>query len=151
MDDHATSKWFHVALALLRKMPNASDNEIYNAFLLEGVDPHLAADFVDFIPLAYGRLLLANSGARFSDSFQRRLPDGQLSESRPLSSEPIWNLISSLAKEELSSGISKDRLLSVAGRSAEIDAANQLLNKGSKLEDIVFSAPVFLAADRLLQ
>lgn len=40
---------------------------------------------------------------------------------------------------EIEHGISAQDLLSVAARSAEFDAANQLLNKGSKLQNIAFT------------
>jgi hypothetical protein len=34
--------------------------------------------------------------------------------------------------------------LAIAGRSAEFDAANKLLNSGSKLESLKFTEPVLL-------
>lgn len=47
------------------------------------------------------------------------------------------------ANEEVARGVSAEDLLAIASRSAEFDAANQLLNKGSKLQNLVFT-PVVL-------
>jgi hypothetical protein len=45
----------------------------------------------------------------------------------------------SFAKAEVGRGVSEKDLLAVAGHSAEFDAANQLLNRGSRLEDLVLT------------
>jgi len=47
----------------------------------------LAARLIGFLPIAYCRLILQASGARFSDTFQQVLPDGGISSERSLSSE----------------------------------------------------------------
>ena len=61
-----------------------------------------------------------------------------MSKERPLKSEPVWNAALAFARTESEQGISVQDFLVVAGRSAEFQAANQLLNKGSKLENLVF-------------
>jgi hypothetical protein len=98
-----------------------------------GIEPGLAVRFVEFVPLAYGRLLLAPSGAQFSSVFQRRLPNSAISEPRPLSSEPIWDAVLSFAQAEIAKGISVEDFLAVAARSAEFQGANELLKSGSKI------------------
>jgi hypothetical protein len=69
------------------------------------------------------------------------LPAGKSIE-QPLSSEPVWDAAVAFAHAEVERGVSGQDLLAVAARSAEFDAANQLLNKGSKLENIKFTVPV---------
>jgi hypothetical protein len=61
---------------------------------------------------------------------------------QPLSSEPVWNAVVAYAHTEVERGVSSQNLLAVAARSVEFDVANQLLNKGSKLENIRFNVPV---------
>ena len=76
---------------------------------------------------------------QFPNTFQRRLTNGTISSERLLSSEPVWNDAIEFARDEAERGISGEDLLAVAGRSAEFDAVNQLLNKGSNLRDIVLT------------
>src|SRR5437667_8608211 len=117
------------AVAVFRRSPNLGDDEIHRAIVAAGVEPRLADRLIEFLPIAYCRLILANSGARFSDMFQRILPSG-ISEKRSFSSEPVWNAALAFARAEVKSGVSREDLLAVAARSAECHAANQLLQKG---------------------
>jgi hypothetical protein len=129
------------AVSIFRTATNLDDYAMYQALVADGVDAHRAARLVEFLPVVYCRLILQNSGARFSHTFRRTLPGGQ-SQEQPLSSEPIWNEIVEFANAEVEHGVSGQDLLAVGARSAEFDAANQLLNKGTQLENIVFAAPV---------
>ena len=52
--------------------------------------------------MTYCRSILAGTGPRFSDMFQRRQKDGSLSPERILGSEPVWTEIMSFAKAEQS-------------------------------------------------
>jgi hypothetical protein len=101
----------------------------------------------EFVPIAYCRILLDNTGVHFSDSFCTMLHDGTVSVEQPFVSEPIWNAAVTFARKELASGLSQDDLLFVAGRSPEFDAANSLLQKGVPLEKITFTSPVLKTAD----
>src|SRR5690242_13311478 len=126
------------AVALLRNSPTLGDEAIYQLLVAEGFEHQIAARLVEFLPIAYGRLILANSGIRFSDTFERILPDGRIS-SKSLSSEPLWESAVAFARTEADHGVSGKDLLAVAGRSAELHAANQLLQEGAKLEDLAFT------------
>jgi len=130
------------AVVILRELPNASDEEILRKLLAAGVERIVASRLVEFLPLAYSRLILSESGVRFCDRFQRKLADGSLSSERPLDSEPLWAEIVSFARSEKQSGITGDALLALAGRSSEFDAVNQLANRGSKLKDIALTPAV---------
>ena len=110
--------------------------------LAAGVERVVASRLVEFLPLAYSRLILSESGVRFCDRFQRKLADGSLSSERPLDSEPLWAEVVSFARAEKSSGVNGDALLAIAGRSSEFDAVNQLANRGSKLKDIALTPAV---------
>ena len=129
------------AIAIFRNSPNLRDEDVFRVLVEQGTTRDLAARLVEFLPMAYCRLILRNSGARFSDTFRRTLPTGRSQEKR-LDSEPIWHAAVSFANAEADQGISGNDLLIVAERSAEFHAANQLLNKGSKLENLEFTPPV---------
>lgn len=127
------------AVVIFRELLNSSDEEVFRKLVGTGVDRQYAARLVEFLPMAYGRLLLGKAGTRFSEMFQRMTPSGDLSAERPLSSEPVWGEVVSFAQAEAGRGVSRKDLLAVAGRSAELDAANQLLRQGSKLEGLILT------------
>lgn len=131
------------AMAMFRTSPNLEDYGIYQTLVADGVERQLAARLVEFLPVIYSRLILRNSGARFSSTFRRTVAGG-MSQEQPFSSDPVWNAAAAFASDELERGVSSQDLLVVAARSAEFDAANQLLNRGAKLENIVFTPPVFI-------
>jgi hypothetical protein len=134
-----------VALSLLRSEAHKAkdDLEIHATLVDMGIDPRTAARLVEFLPSAYCRAMLANRGVQFSEMFQRRLSNGSFSRKRRLSSEPAWRKVLEYARQEIARGLSRMDLLAVAGRSAEFDATNQLLNKGVQMKDVRLTAMLF--------
>lgn len=130
------------AVNLLRASPDLQDDAIYRALVSSGMSRKIAARLVEFLPIVYSRLILRNSGARFSDTFHRSL-SADVSREQVFSSDPVWRASVAFAKLELKRGVSAQDLISIAMRSSEFDAANRLLNSGSRLQSVVFSAPVF--------
>ena len=65
----------------------------------------LAARLIGFLPIAYCRLILQASGARFSETLQQVLPDGGISSERSLSSEPLWEAAVAFARTEVEHGV----------------------------------------------
>ena len=131
------------ATAVLRVSPNLEDKAVFHAIVAKGVEGQLAARLVEFLPMVYCRLILENSGVRFAATFQRRWPDGNIQE-HMFSSDSIWNAAMEFARAEIKRGVSGDALLAVAIRSAEFDAANQLLQKGLQLKDVAFTPPILI-------
>jgi hypothetical protein len=76
--------------------------------------------------------------------FRRRQYDGSLSHEQTLASEALWAEIVSFARAEQAGGVAGKDLLAVASHSAEFHALNQLLNRGSKLENIALSTVVLM-------
>jgi hypothetical protein len=140
-DETAVEKTIPKAIAILRKSQHLSDEQVHRELTQEGIDPSVAARLLEFLPIAYARLILGRSGAKFSNSFQRLRPDGCLVE-QALSTEPFWTAAIRFAQSEVVQGVAASELLAIAARSAELHAANQLLNKGSTLENVVFNPPV---------
>jgi len=98
------------AVVLLRNSRTLTDDAIYRDLVADGVEHQLAARLVELLPLAYGRLVLNNSGAQFSDDFDRTLSDGNTSR-KALSSEPLWHLVVDFARTEVNHGISGTDLI----------------------------------------
>src|SRR5580698_2432330 len=80
------------AVTIFRSSPNLKDEEVFVALINRGTEKELAARLVEFLPMAYSRLILSKSGARFADTFRRNLPGG-VSQEKPLSSEPVWGAV----------------------------------------------------------
>ena len=135
---------FSKVVAILRCFTEKENDEIHRMLVTDGLDPRTAEKLVVLLPMAYCRILLADSGAKFPTTFCRRLPDARISAEQPLSSEPLWERAVEYARAEIERGVSPNDLLAVAGRSAEFDAANQMLHKGSKLADIIFTPSVLI-------
>jgi hypothetical protein len=129
------------AVAILRESPTLKDQDIYKLLVSDGVERQSAALLVVFLPMVYCRLLLANSGARFSDKYRSVLPDGTMSPLKRLASEPIWNEAMEFAEAEIKSGVIGEDVIAIAGHGAEFHATNRLLERGSKLDNVTFDAP----------
>jgi len=130
----------------MRRNPRAGDAAIISRLVDLGIDDSYAAQLAIFVPVAYCRLLLKETGVRFSNSFCRVLPDGSISSEQPLASEPIWNGALDFARREIARGMQAGDLLSIAGRSPEFEAANNLLQRGAHLEDIALTSLVVKTA-----
>jgi hypothetical protein len=130
---------------LLRNLPEMESRELYQMLVETGVGQLLAARLSEFVPMAYCRVLFEPKGACFPNTFHRFQRDGNKSPAQPLSSEPVWNAGIDYAQREMESGVSLDKMVCVARRSAEYWIANDLLSdKNSKLKDIVFTPPVLM-------
>jgi len=132
------------AVAIFGESPDSSDDEIYRRVVAAGIEPKHAARLVEFLPMAYCRLILTGTGTRFSDIFRRRQHNGSLSHEQKLASEPLWTEIMSFARAEQAAGVAGKDLLAIASHSAEFDAVNRLLNRGSKPEDLALSTAVLV-------
>src|SRR5215469_7953080 len=93
------------AVRIFRESPNSSDEEILRKLVATGCERVMAARLIEFLPMAYCRLLLADSGVRFSGCFQRKLADGRLSAEQRLSANPLWAEVISFAEAEKKTGI----------------------------------------------
>src|SRR5947209_3395563 len=135
------------AVYLFRAFPNLDDYSIYKRLIAEGVESHRAARLVEFLPIVYCRSMLRNSGVRFSTTFRRSAAGGGFEE-QMFSSQPVWNAAVTFVDNEARQGVSAQDILAIAARSSEFDAANQLLNGGTKLRGVTFSSPVLLWSDK---
>src|SRR5580693_5438359 len=99
------------AVTVIRSSTALDDVAIYKVLVAGGVEPRSAARLVVFLPMVYCRLLLANSGARFSNKYRSTLPDGTMSPVKLLGGEPLWNEALEFAKAEIEGGVSGQDVL----------------------------------------
>jgi hypothetical protein len=115
--------------------PELSDESVFQELIRAGIPRHYAAQIVEFTPAVFARLMLGPKGVRFSDRFIRQ---GCSPEERPLTSQPVWAEIYDFAKAHGDS-LGRREWIAVAGRSAEFDAVNRLLNDGASLDSIILT------------
>lgn len=101
------------AVLVLRNSPALSDEQILRILVESGMERLLAARLIGFLPIAYCRLILQASGARFSDTLEQVLPDGGISSERSLSSEPLWEAAVAFARTEVEHGVPGKGLLAL--------------------------------------
>ena len=128
------------AVTTMRRVPDADDLSLFGALRELGMKAPLAARLVEFVPLVYCRLLLSRAGVHFSDYFRRGNAESELT---PFVSDPVWNAVLEFAETERNGGFQYHEFVAVAGRSAEFQGVNDLLNQGSKPQDIAL-LPVVL-------
>jgi len=125
------------ALTIFRNSPELDDQSVFQALIDKGVERSLAARIVEFLPIAYCRVLLVKSGVQFSNIFTRA---GSPLNVQSLSCVPIWVPLLAYAEAEIREGATRQEILMVAGRSAEFQAINQMLNNNAELKNIVLTS-----------
>jgi hypothetical protein len=106
-----------------------------------GLSRQHAHDAERFIPLAFGRQILAGMGVELPDSYIRvRAVDGRREE-KPLAEEPFYR-DALKAAPILGSELGGDVFTNVALLSSELQAVNEALNAGASPEGLVASPPL---------
>jgi hypothetical protein len=123
---------------MFRADPNASDDEILNRLVASGITRPLATQLIALLPIAYGRVMLSDDRVPFSDTYICLGEPGKAERRGRLDSLPIWLEAISFARND------GEPFFPIASRSSEIRAANEALHDGKKLQDLVWSPPVFL-------
>lgn len=109
-----------------------------------GVPPPLAAEVVEFLPVALARAMLDGMGVRFADHYVRRTAQGRVIGRKRLSDEPVYREGLLMADEV--SRMGEGEFMAVAGQSPEYRAINRAMNAGSAAADLV-SGPLVLFAN----
>jgi len=108
-----------------------------------GIPASLAAEIVEFLPLALARAMLDGMGITFADHYVRRTAQGAVIGRKPLADEPVYREGLAIAGEISRQGA--DAFMAVAGWSPEYQAISRAMNAGSRAEDLECPPPVVLA------
>jgi hypothetical protein len=108
-----------------------------------GIPAPLAADLVEFLPLALARALLDGMGIRFDDHYVRQTAQGRVIGQKQLLDEPVFREGLTAADEVGRMG--EAAFMAVAGWSPEYRAIKQAMNAGSPAADLHCGPPVMLA------
>jgi hypothetical protein len=127
------------AIPVFVQFARSNDRALVAALVSSVCDKPTAARLVAFMPLAFARALLGDSGVKLSGTFVRSLARRGLFTEIPLAGEPVF-----AAADVARAGVGREEMLAIAGRSAEFHAINHALLSGSKLEDLECAPPVLM-------
>src|SRR5215212_4403919 len=108
-----------------------------------GIPVALAAEVVEFLPIAVARAMLHGMGVRFADHYVRRTAQGRVIGQKRLDEEPVYREGSAMADEI--GRLGDDALMAVVNCSPEYQAISKALNSGSQSHDITCAPPVMRA------
>lgn len=122
-----------------RGEPSAVRGELEKA----GVPPPLAAEIVEFLPIALARAMLNGMGIGFADHYIRQTALGRVIGQKLLGDELVYREGLVIAGEI--SGMGEDVFMAVARWSPEYQAIRRAMNGGTPAEDLQCAPPVMLA------
>lgn len=132
-----------LAIPVFAANPRGGPVDLRAGLAAAGVPAALAAEVVEFLPLAVARAMLDGMGIRFADHYVRQTAQGKVIGTKLLADEPVYQEGLAIAGEI--SGMGEDVFLAVAGRSPEYQAVNRAMNAGSRAQDLECPPPVMLA------
>jgi hypothetical protein len=110
-----------------------------------GVPAALAAEVVEFLPVALARAMLDGMDIQFADHYVRQTSQGRVIGQKLLSDEPVYREGLVIAGEI--SGLGESEFMAVAEFSPEYRAIRQAMKSGSPAGNIELGPLVLLAND----
>ena len=113
------------AVHVIARAELATENDVVDALILEGVDRITAEKLLALVPLAFGRVLMSKAGiTRFPPLFNLRMKDGSYA-TRPIAKKRIYQPALAIGRDIVVNG--PRRLLEAAAlSSAEVQALNKV-------------------------
>ena len=112
-----------------------------------GVPEPMAGDVEAFVPIAFGRELLGGSGMEFSPEYAVYTAGAGVQVAGRLAEHPVYAAAAALAAGMVERREGGDAFVAVAVWSAEFSAANEALNAGAELSNLVAGPPVVTLDD----
>lgn len=134
MHDHTAAA--RTAIQAFNNCIDKDADDVYNEMVRLGMKEETALEMGLFMPLAFFRALMADSGIKFTEKYLDRYSDGSEQERVLADNEyyaSCYNVAAEILKED---AITRDQALNIVGRSSELDAVNKALQEGSKMENI---------------
>lgn len=132
-----------------RDNPQTDEEELIQDLVIQGIDEETAGNLIDFIPIAFTRVGLEHLNINFQDYIQRVDRKGNITEKIKLADIPIYMEALSFAKKDAELFVDNDQFLAIASYNAEFKVVNEMLNKGSKVENLVVSPVSMLAGNNI--
>jgi hypothetical protein len=133
----------HLAVPVFIAHPGADVYVIRAALIEAGITAELAADVVEFLPLAVARAVLDGMGIRFADEYVRQTAQGRVLGQKKLADEPVYREGLAVAGEL--TGMRDETFLALVRRSPEYQAVSRALDGGADPADLEFAPPTMIA------
>jgi hypothetical protein len=133
---------------------NAEEEKLLASLIANGIEEDFAWKLIEFLPLAFGRVLLKKWRVRTSDEYVRYTPsEEKIVENvrKKLGGEIVFSYAifmgSEMSKRSLLSilglSLKNEQFQTIAGLSVEVKAVRELIGRGSKPENLVLTPPYF--------
>lgn len=132
----------HRAVPVFAAHPGADVYDIRAALIAAGIPVELAADIVEFLPIAVARAVLDGMGVRFADEYVRQTSQGRVVGHKKLADEPVYREGLALAGEL--SGMGDEVFLALVRRSPEYRAVSKALDAGANPADLTCAPPTMI-------
>jgi hypothetical protein len=109
-----------------------------------GIPVSVTAKLAEFMPLAFGRVLMKDLGISFREEYVRYVFSGGktvVKQQRKLTDELVYRESLRIASKMEAEKIDGEEFLAVAYRSAEFNVVNDMELKGVKPENLVLTCP----------
>jgi hypothetical protein len=108
-----------------------------------GLPVPLAAEVVEFLPIAVARAMFQGMGVRFADHYVRQTAQGRVIGQKRLDDEPVYR--EGLAMADEIGRMGEDALQAVINYSPEYQAISKAISGGARPEDMTCAPPTMLA------
>jgi hypothetical protein len=135
--------------AILRAVPvfaahaGGGPDELRAELTGAGLSAALAAEVVEFLPIAVARAVLNGMGVRFADHYVRQTAQGHVIGQKRLDEEPVY--CEGLVMADEIGRMGDGTLMAVVNYSPEYHAVSKALNSGSRPEELTCAPPTMLA------
>ena len=129
------------SIDIIANSKSLDSKELLNSLVKNGIEERAAVEIVLFLPIAFIRKWLTD--VHWPKTYLECYPNSKR-VSRRFSDNQQFTVMEKVVDQYWNEELDKDVILSIAGRSAEFDAINQLLHDGGKLEDIKLTETVII-------
>jgi hypothetical protein len=129
-----------IALPIFAEHKNSWDN-LTNALDNSEIPHSLTDSLLEFMPLAFGRVLLDGMGIEFSNFYVRFDAETGRKQKKLFIDNSVYQELFEVASYIVTNKMAGEAFTAVALRSSEVMSVNDLLKKGSNPKDLVLSPP----------
>lgn len=136
---HDIAQAVETTVQLFVANPRTDVDGIADLLKEQGMDEDLIDDLVVFIPFAFGRTVF--KGLPFRDHYWLLNATTDRKVRKAFTDNEVYMAALEAAERKKTEGMNGDNFLCICAGSSEIRAMNQLLHKGSEIENIRFVEP----------
>jgi hypothetical protein len=129
------------ALPILLQYKNLEDEDLVNVLVENDFSAALSRKLVLFMPIAFGRVFLSKLKVNVSDEYECYQKKGIFTDKqrRKLINEPVYKESLKIAAQMAGKETTGQTFLTIAFRSAEVNAVNQMELQGVNPERVVLT------------